>query len=560
MNQKNRYTITAALPYANGPIHIGHLAGNFLPSDIFVKYLRLKKEDVVFICGSDQHGAAITITAEKENIPVEDLAEKYHILIKNTLKDFDIDFDIYSKTSSDLHKKTASDFFSNLFEKNIFEEKVSNQFFDEDKKKFLADRYLKGICPICKKEDAYGDQCEKCGSTLNSLDLINPISTLSGKTPILKQTKHWYFPLGDFQNFLEKWILEDHRNWKENVYFQCKSWLDKKLESRAITRDMDWGVPIPIENEKGKVLYVWFEAPIGYISATKEWAEKNNKDWEPYWKDKNTKLIHFIGKDNIVFHCIIFPAMLKAHGDFILPEDIPANEFLNLEGKKISTSKNWAIWLDKYLEEFPNAQDSLRYAIISNFPENRDCDFTLNDFKNKHNGELVAILGNLINRIVVLSFKFFDGKIFKVENNFEKKELDILEFIKNQKIVVSSFIENYRFKEALFEVMKIPRFLNKYLDEEKPWKAFETNQERVKVVINFCLEILFSLSIFLYPFLPFTSKKIKKTLNIEKKLFWEDILNFDILEKDQQIKKNELFFNKIENKDLEKIFEKLSKR
>lgn len=560
MNQKNRYTITAALPYANGPIHIGHLAGNFLPSDIFVKYLRLKKEDVIFICGSDQHGAAITITAEKENMPVEDLAEKYHILIKNTLKDFDIDFDIYSKTSSDLHKKTASDFFSNLFEKNIFEEKVSNQFFDEDKKKFLADRYLKGICPICKKEDAYGDQCEKCGSTLNSLDLINPISTLSGKTPILKQTKHWYFPLGDFQNFLEKWILEDHRNWKENVYFQCKSWLDKKLESRAITRDMDWGVPIPIENEKGKVLYVWFEAPIGYISATKEWAEKNNKDWEPYWKDKNTKLIHFIGKDNIVFHCIIFPAMLKAHGDFILPEDIPANEFLNLEGKKISTSKNWAIWLDKYLEEFPNAQDSLRYAIISNFPENRDCDFTLNDFKNKHNGELVAILGNLINRIVVLSFKFFDGKIFKVENNFEKKELDILEFIKNQKIVVSSFIENYRFKEALFEVMKIPRFLNKYLDEEKPWKAFETNQERVKVVINFCLEILFSLSIFLYPFLPFTSKKIKKTLNIEKKLFWEDILNFDILEKDQQIKKNELLFDKIENEYLEKIFEKLSKR
>ena len=556
MNKK-RFTITAALPYANGPIHIGHLAGAYVPADIYSRYLKLMGNDVVFICGSDEHGAAIPIRAKKEGVSPQEIIDKYHFMIKDSFLEFGISFDNYSRTSSQIHHETASDFFKKLNQKNIFVEKESEQLYDEKENQFLADRFIEGECPKCGYKEAYGDQCESCGSSLNATDLINPKSKLSGNKPIFKKTKHWFLPLNNFESFLKKWFLVDNeKTWKTNVFGQVKSWINEGLKPRAITRDLDWGIPVPLEGAENKVLYVWFDAPIGYISSTKEWALSNNKDWEPYWKDSKTELVHFIGKDNIVFHCIIFPAILKASEEFILPKNVPANEFLNLEGKKISTSKNWAIWLHEYLVDFPNMQDALRYTLTSNAPENKDNDFTWKDFQAKNNNELVAIFGNFINRVVVLTHKYYDGNCpdLNLLNEIDEKVLnEIYSYPKK----IGDLIETYKFREAVNTLIDLARLGNKYLADEEPWKLIKTEDfERVKTIMNIALQLSGVLSIICEPFLPNTEIKLKNILNLES-IDWDSISkeNPIVLSK---INKGELIFRKIEDEEIDLQLQKLN--
>ena len=515
MSITKRFTLTAALPYTNGPIHIGHLSGVYIPADIYARYLRNKKKDVAFICGSDEHGVAIAIKAKNEGITPKQVIDKYDKLIRKSFEDFGISFDNYSRTSSKIHHETAQEFFKDLDSKNIFIEKTSEQLFDEEAQQFLADRFVIGTCPICKNNEAYGDQCESCGSSLNSSDLINPKSTLSGSFPIKKRTKHWYLPLDKYEGFIKEWILDGHKHdWKPNVYGQVKSWIENGLQPRAVTRDLDWGIPVPIENIDGKVLYVWFDAPIGYISSTKEWAKNNGLDWQPYWKDKNTELVHFIGKDNIVFHCIIFPAMLKASGKYILPKNVPANEFLNLEGNKISTSKNWAVWLHEYLKDFPDQQDVLRYVLTANAPESKDNDFTWNDFQARNNNELVAIYGNFINRIVVLTHKYYNGKT-PVPDQYNDQDKEVLNSIKHFQKKISNSIEKFKFREALRELMNLARTGNKYLADHEPWKLIKDMPNRVNTIMYVGLQIAGHLVHLSNPFLPFTSKKLLKMLNLK---------------------------------------------
>ena len=556
MNKK-RFTITAALPYANGPIHIGHLAGAYVPADIYSRYLKLKGHDVVFICGSDEHGAAIPIRAKKEGVSPQEIIDKYHFMIKDSFLEFGILFDNYSRTSSKIHHDTASEFFKELNQKNIFVEKESEQLYDAKENQFLADRYVEGECPKCGYKEAYGDQCESCGSSLNATDLINPKSKLSGNKPVFKKTKHWFLPLNNFESFLKKWFLIDNEKiWKTNVFGQVKSWINEGLKPRAITRDLDWGIPVPLEGAENKVLYVWFDAPIGYISATKEWAKSKNKDWEPYWKDSKTELVHFIGKDNIVFHCIIFPSILKASEEFILPKNVPANEFLNLEGKKISTSKNWAIWLHEYLVDFPNMQDTLRYTLTSNAPENKDNDFTWKDFQSKNNNELVAIFGNFINRVVVLTHKYYEGNCPDINllNEIDEKMLDqIYRYPKK----IGDLIENYKFREAVNTVIDLARLGNKYLADEEPWKLIKTDKsERVKTIINIALQLSGVLGVICEPFLPNTALKLQKMLNLQN-TDWNSISkeNPILLSK---INEGELIFRKIEDEEIDLQLQKLN--
>jgi methionyl-tRNA synthetase len=509
-----RYTITAALPYTNGPIHIGHLAGVYVPADIYARFQRLQGQDVAFICGSDEHGVPITIKAKKEGVSPQDIVDKYHAIIKQSFLDFGISFDNYSRTSAKIHHDTASEFFKTLYDKGEFIEEVTEQFYDAEANQFLADRFIVGTCPKCGNEESYGDQCESCGTSHNATDLINPKSAITGATPTLKETKHWFLPLDKHEAFLKEWILEGHKkDWKSNVYGQCKSWLDDGLRPRAVTRDLDWGIPVPAEGGEGKVLYVWFDAPIGYISATKEWAEREGKDWELYWKDKDTKLLHFIGKDNIVFHCIIFPAMLKAEGSYILPDNVPANEFLNLEGNKLSTSKNWAVWLHEYLQDFPDKQDVLRYALTANAPETKDNDFTWKDFQARNNNELVAIFGNFINRVVVLTNKYYEGVVPK-PNEFSTIDEETLATLKAFPAVIASSIERYRFREASQELMNLARLGNKYLADEEPWKVIKVDEARVQTVMYVALQIASALAVLSEPFLPFTSDKLNKILGL----------------------------------------------
>ena len=539
-----RYTITAALPYTNGPIHIGHLAGVYVPADIYARYLRLTGNDVAFICGSDEHGVPITIKAKKEGVTPQDIVDKYHAIIKKSFEDFGVSFDNYSRTSAKIHHDTAQNFFKTLYDKGEFIEEVTEQLYDEKADQFLADRFVTGTCPKCSNEEAYGDQCEKCGSSLNATDLINPKSAITGNVPTLKQTKHWFLP------------LDKH----EAVYGQVKSWIDDGLRPRAVTRDLDWGIPVPVEGAEGKVLYVWFDAPIGYISATKEWAERVGKDWEPYWKDENTKLVHFIGKDNIVFHCIIFPAMLKAEGSYILPDNVPANEFLNLEGNKLSTSKNWAVWLPEYLEDFPNQQDVLRYALTANAPETKDNDFTWADFQAKNNNELVAIFGNFINRVVVLTDKYYNG-IVPSPSNFTQVDEEVLAAIKAYPDVIASSIERYRFREASQELMNLARLGNKYLADEEPWKVIKVDEERTKTIMFVALQIASALATLSEPFLPFTSDKLKNILSVTSsavEMSWEDISTKNVLlPTGHQIGKAELLFSKIEDETIQHQLDKL---
>ena len=556
MNKK-RFTITAALPYANGPIHIGHLAGAYVPADIYSRYLKLNGHDVVFICGSDEHGAAIPIRAKKEGVSPQEIIDKYHFMIKDSFLEFGISFDNYSRTSSKIHHETASEFFKELNQKNIFIEKESEQLYDAKENQFLADRFVEGECPKCGYKEAYGDQCESCGSSLNATDLINPISKLSGNKPVFKKTTHWFLPLNKFDSFLKKWFLIDNeKTWKTNVFGQVKSWINEGLKPRAITRDLDWGIPVPIKGAENKVLYVWFDAPIGYISATKEWAKSKNIDWEPYWKDSKTELIHFIGKDNIVFHCIIFPSILKASGKFILPKNVPANEFLNLEGKKISTSKNWAIWLHEYLIDFPNMQDTLRYTLTSNAPENKDNDFTWKDFQAKNNNELVAIFGNFINRVVVLTHKYYEGNCPKL-SSLNKIDEKVLNEIYNYPKKIGDLIESYKFREAVNTLIDLARLGNKYLADEEPWKLIKTeNSERVKTIMNIALQLSGVLSIVSEPFLPNTALKLRNMLNLQSS-DWNSISkeNPIILSK---INKGELLFRKIEDDEIDLQLQKLN--
>ncbi len=580
-SSSSRYTITAALPYTNGPIHIGHLAGVYVPADIYARYQRLQGKDVAFICGSDEHGVAIPMRAKKEGVTPKEIIDRYHEIIKKSFVDFGISFDNYSRTSAEIHHKTASDFFEKLYHQGDFIEKVTEQLYDDEAKQFLADRFVTGTCPKCGYEEAYGDQCENCGSSLNATDLINPKSTITGGIPILKRTKHWFLPLDRYEDFLKKWILEGHKNdWKPNVYGQCKSWIDDGLKPRAVTRDLDWGIPVPVEGGEGKVLYVWFDAPIGYISSTKEWAQREGRDWEPYWKDKESKLLHFIGKDNIVFHCIIFPSMLKAHGDFILPENVPANEFLNLEGNKLSTSKNWAVWLHEYLEEFSGMEDVLRYTLTANAPETKDNDFTWKDFQARNNNELVAIFGNFINRVAVLTHKYYDGAI-PYPDEFHDIDKETLKSLRNFPALISSSLERYRFREASQELMNLARLGNKYLADEEPWKLIKTDEKRVKTVMFVALQIATGLAILSEPFLPFTSKKLKNILNVAsttpvlskverlsdhtenstKNTFessWSTIEKEEtLLQSGHQINKSELLFRKVEDKEIEAQLTKL---
>ena len=550
MNFK-RHTVTAALPYANGPVHIGHLAGCYLPADIYVRYLRSKGEDVKFICGSDEHGVPITIKAKNEGITPQQVVDKYHKMMGDSFKEFGISFDIYSRTSSKVHHETASDFFKTLYDKKVFTEEITEQYFDEKANQFLADRYIVGTCPKCANENAYGDQCEKCGSTLSPTELINPRSTLSGEKPVLRKTKNWFLPLDKMQPQIEKYI-ESHKDWKVNVYGQCKSWLDQKLQPRAMTRDLDWGVKVPVKDAEGKVLYVWFDAPIGYISATKELLPN---DWKKYWQDKETHLVHFIGKDNIVFHCIIFPAMLMAHGDYILADNVPANEFLNLEGDKISTSRNWAVWLHEYLIDFPNKQDVLRYSLTANAPETKDNDFTWKDFQQKNNSELVAILGNFVNRTVVLTQKYFAGKVPPAEE-FTKGDIFLMEEISKFPQKISTSLNAFRFREALAEMMNLARIGNKYLAETEPWKL--SDQKRVGTILNICLQVCANLTILGEPFLPITTVSLSKILGIGK-LNWRDGGRTDILKTGHQLGEAKLLFEKIEDEAIEKQMEKLKK-
>lgn len=553
-----RYTLTAALPYTNGPIHIGHLAGVYVPGDIYARFLRLQGKDVAFICGSDEHGVAISMRAKKEGVSPQEVIDKYNGIIKQSFEDFGISFDNYSRTSSQIHHDTASEFFKKLYNEGKFIEEVTEQLYDPEANQFLADRFVTGTCPKCGNEEAYGDQCEKCGSSLNATDLINPKSTLSGAQPILKATKHWFLPLDQYDAFLREWILVGHKNdWKPNVYGQVKSWLEDGLKPRAVTRDLDWGIPVPVEGAEGKVLYVWFDAPIGYISSTKEWAAREGKDWEPYWKSEDTKLVHFIGKDNIVFHCIIFPAMLKAEGSYILPDNVPANEFLNLEGHKLSTSKNWAVWLHEYLEDFPGQQDVLRYALTANAPETKDNDFTWKDFQARNNNELVAVFGNFINRVVVLTNKYYNGAVPQ-PNAFTDVDLATLAELKTYPSIIESSIDRYRFREALGEMMNAARLGNKYLADEEPWKLIKEDPERVKTQMYVALQIAVALSTLCEPFLPFTAKKLSAILNLENAIPWSSISSqSDLLASGHQIGEAQLLFSKIEDAEIQKQLDKL---
>ena len=548
-----RHLVTAALPYANGPVHIGHLAGVYVPADIYVRYLRLKGEDVVFICGSDEHGVPITIKARQEKVSPQDIVDKYHGIIKKSFEDFGISFSIYSRTTSKTHYQTASDFFRTLYDRGEFLEKTTSQYYDEEVKQFLADRYITGTCPHCGNDSAYGDQCERCGTSLNATDLIHPRSMLSGSKPVMKDTLHWFLPLDKHEKELRRWILEENKDWKPNVYGQCKSWLDAGLQPRAVSRDLDWGIPVPVEGAEGKVLYVWFDAPIGYISATKELTA----DWEKYWKREDTRMIHFIGKDNIVFHCIIFPVMLKTHGEYILPDNVPANEFLNLEGDKISTSRNWAVWLHEYLEEFRDKQDVLRYVLCATMPETKDNDFTWKDFQSRNNNELVAVFGNFVNRALVLTQKYFEGRVPErgTMNDFDRQSL---EEIGNLKGAVEENLENFRFREALKAGMDVARLGNKYLADTEPWKLIKTDPDRVKTILHISLQIAANLAIILEPFLPFTTARLAEYLNL-KELTWKDAGKTDLLKAGEALKEPGLLFEKIEDEVIEKQLQKLQR-
>lgn len=584
MNKPKRYTITTALPYTNGPIHIGHLAGVYVPADIYARYLRLTGNDVAFIGGSDEHGVPITIKAKKEGVSPQDVVDKYHAIIKKSFEDFGITFDNYSRTSAPIHHETASEFFKTLDKKGEFIEETTEQLYDAEANQFLADRFVVGTCPKCGNEESYGDQCESCGTSHNATDLINPKSAITGNVPTLKQTKHWFLPLDKHEAFLKEWILEGHKkDWKPNVYGQCKSWIDDGLRPRAVTRDLDWGIPVPAEGGEGKVLYVWFDAPIGYISSTKEWADRVGKDWEPYWKEKDTKLVHFIGKDNIVFHCIIFPAMLKAEGSYILPENVPANEFLNLEGNKLSTSKNWAVWLPDYLEEFPGQQDVLRYSLNANAPETKDTDFTWKDFQARNNNELVAIFGNFINRVVVLTNKYYDG-VVPTPGDFTQVDTETLAKIKAYPDVIASSIERYRFREAGKELMNLARLGNKYLADEEPWKVIKVDEARTQTIMYVSLQIASALATLCEPFLPFTSEKLKNILGLRHNeersdvvissneqiattqkneshndaISWNEVSTKEtLLPEGHKIGKAELLFSKIEDETIQKQLDKL---
>lgn len=551
MSQYKRTLITSALPYANGPVHIGHLAGVYVPADIYARYLRLKKEEVLLIGGSDEHGVPITLKAKNEGVTPQDIVDKYHGMIKDSFARFGISFDVYSRTSAKIHHETAAGFFKKLYDDGKFIEQTSEQYYDEENNQFLADRYIVGTCPKCSFEHAYGDQCESCGTSLSPTELINPKSMISGNTPVLKETKHWYLPLDQYEPWLKEWILEGHKEWKSNVYGQCKSWIDSGLNPRAVTRDLNWGVPVPVEGAEGKVLYVWFDAPIGYISATKELTP----DWEKWWKDEETKMLHFIGKDNIVFHCIIFPCMLKAEGSYILPENVPANEFLNLEGDKISTSRNWAVWLHEYLEEFPGKEDVLKYTLTANAPETKDNDFTWKDFQARNNNELVAVLGNFVNRALVLTQKYYEGEVPALGKLNEVDQAALSE-IGKLKLEVEKSLDNYRFREALKLAMDLARLGNKYLADEEPWKVIKTDPERVKTVMNICLQITANLTIILEPFLPFSMNKLRSFINFEK-LDWSELGRTDLLAAGHQTNKPELLFEKIEDSVIEAQVQKL---
>ncbi|MFI3279497.1 MAG: methionine--tRNA ligase [Rikenellaceae bacterium] len=546
-----RYLVTSALPYANGPVHIGHLAGVYIPSDIYTRYLRLKGRDVVSVCGSDEHGVPITIKAKKEGITPQAVVDRYHAIIKDSFARFGIAFDIYSRTSSKTHAATASDFFRKLYDDGKFIEQTSEQFYDEEAQTYLADRYITGTCPRCQNEKAYGDQCEKCGSTLSPDELINPKSALSGAVPIKKETKHWYLPLDKYEPMLKEWILDGHKEWKSNVYGQCKSWIDGGLHPRAVSRDLDWGIPVPVEGAEGKVLYVWFDAPIGYISATKDLTP----DWEKYWKDSETKMVHFIGKDNIVFHCIVFPSMLKAHGDYILPENVPANEFLNLEGDKISTSRNWAVWLHEYLEEFPGKEDVLRYVLCANAPETKDNDFTWKDFQARNNNELVAILGNFVNRALVLTQKYYNGSVPACGELTDYDRATIDELSKIQAAVEYN-LEHYRFRDALKEAMNVARIGNKYLADTEPWKVVKTDPARVETILNIALQITANIAIAIEPFMPFTAAKILEMLHVER-YSWEQMGSMELVAAGHTISTPTLLFEKIEDATIQLQLDKL---
>ena len=547
-----RTTVTSALPYANGPVHIGHLAGVYVPADIYVRYLRLKKEDVLFIGGSDEHGVPITIRAKKEGVTPQDVVDRYHYLIKKSFEEFGVSFDVYSRTTSKTHHELASDFFKTLYNKGEFIEKTSEQYYDEEAKTFLADRYITGECPHCHSEGAYGDQCEKCGTSLSPTDLINPKSAISGSKPVMKETKHWYLPLDKHEGWLRQWILEDHKEWRPNVYGQCKSWLDMGLQPRAVSRDLDWGIPVPVEGAEGKVLYVWFDAPIGYISNTKELLPDS---WETWWKDPETRLLHFIGKDNIVFHCIVFPAMLKAEGSYILPDNVPSNEFLNLEGDKISTSRNWAVWLHEYLEDFPGKQDVLRYVLTANAPETKDNDFTWKDFQARNNNELVAVYGNFVNRAMVLTQKYFDSKVPACAELTDYDKETLKEFA-NVKAEVEKLLDVFKFRDAQKEAMNLARIGNKYIADSEPWKVVKTDPERVKTIIYISLQLTANLAIAFEPFLPFSSEKLRKMLNMES-FEWNRLGRTDLLQAGHRLAKPELLFEKIEDDVIEAQVQKL---
>ena len=552
MKDFKRTLVTTALPYANGPVHIGHLAGVYVPADIYVRYLRLKGEEVLFIGGSDEHGVPITIKAKKEGVTPQDIVDRYHGIIKKSFEELGISFDIYSRTTSKIHYETAADYFKKLYEKGEFVEKTSEQYYDEEAGQFLADRYITGTCPHCKNPNAYGDQCEACGTSLSPLDLIEPKSAISGSKPVLRETKHWYLPLDKHEAWLRQWILEDHKEWKTNVYGQCKSWIDMGLQPRAVSRDLDWGVPVPVEGAEGKVLYVWFDAPIGYISNTKELLPN---DWEKWWKDESTRMLHFIGKDNIVFHCIVFPAMLKADGSYILPDNVPANEFLNLEGDKISTSRNWAVWLHEYLVEFPGKQDVLRYVLTANAPETKDNDFTWKDFQTRNNSELVAIFGNFINRALVLTHKYFDGVVPALGELTDYDRETLKEFA-DVKADVESYLDNFRFRDAQKEAMNLARIGNKYLADTEPWKLAKTDMARTATILHIGLQIAANLAIAFEPFLPFSAKKLRDMLGMET-FSWNDLGSIELLKEGAKLGETQLLFDKIEDSVVEAQVQKL---
>lgn len=553
-----RYTITAALPYTNGPIHIGHLAGVYVPADIYARYLRMRGKDVLFICGSDEHGVAISMKAKKDGISPKEVIDKYHNIIKNSFDAFGISFDYYGRTSSEMHRETAQEFFKTMHDKDCFETQTTEQLYDAKEDQFLADRYVVGTCPKCNNPEAYGDQCESCGSSLNATDLIKPKSALSGESPSLKTTTHWYLPLDRYEDFLRSWILESHKSdWKTNVLGQVKSWIDDGLKPRAVTRDLSWGIPVPVAGGENKVLYVWFDAPIGYISATKEWAAKKGKDWKPYWQDKNTELVHFIGKDNIVFHCIIFPSVLKAMGNYILPENVPANEFLNLEGQKLSTSKNWAVWLHEYLEDFPEKQDVLRYVLTANAPETKDNDFTWSDFQTRNNSELVAIFGNFINRVMVLMQKYYDG-IVPAPNAFTEADEATLAELAAAPNKIAQLIEQYKFRAACQEMIQLARLGNKYLADEEPWKLIKTNPDRVATIMHTALQVAAGLAITSEPFLPHTAQKLRNMLQLDGNLGWDNVSTLPLLRTGQQLGDSTLLFEKVEENAISMQMTKLT--